>query len=272
MFGNFRVADLIAIMCLEADVDCRAELRKRKIVKEADYVTTFSTRVRDRLGSMLPCHGQTLKPTSEQKHGADGVILFQHESEIKVGWYEAKWPRFTQNNYKWDEVYKGHTVTHFTEQIFKQRKWKDTVALWEMFFNEADDGHDSPPLEYFGSSCVTHDNAYDFLRNNGIVHRAWTMADLKKLLAINGTNIYSIVYDIISCRQGKKLVIDRFKNDARIVNSKNDNDFIEIPLPEIVPQIGQGNERDARISAFMERRNLSSYLFFDITNTETLSF
>ena len=72
MFGNFEVADIIAYDFMSIDVRCRRELQAGTIVSERDYVSTFATRVRDRLWKHFECHSQTLSFPQENENGVDG--------------------------------------------------------------------------------------------------------------------------------------------------------------------------------------------------------
>ncbi|HWY99062.1 MAG TPA: hypothetical protein VNY36_08260, partial [Bacteroidia bacterium] len=210
MFGDFNFADQVAIYCASIDVHCRNELRNGTITSERDYVSVLSARIRDGLRiSGHICHAQTLRQGIEVENGVDGIVLFQFNDEVKVGWYEAKWPRVRQNNYGWDSLHVVRGQSHFSEQIIKQHKWEGIVALWEMFFNEAERGFESPPYEYFGSSCVWHNNTFEFMRVHGKIFESWTTSDLKLLLDGNCIGFYSIIYDILSCRKGKKMLIEK---------------------------------------------------------------
>ena len=153
MFGDYNIADLVAYHFMEIDVQCRRDLQNGTIVSERDYVSTFATRVRDRLTPHFHCHSQTLRPRIETENGVDGIIVFRLNDKIKIGLFEAKRPQFTYPNLRWD-VLSSRGISHFTEQIENQRKWRNAFAIWEVFINETPDRNLSPILQPFGSSCV----------------------------------------------------------------------------------------------------------------------
>lgn len=261
MFGNFYTADLIAIYCSEIDHLCRVELQQGALVSERDYVSALTTRIRDRLNHRgIPCHAQTAVPADEQNFGVDGIIIFRIGDEIKVGMFEAKRPQVTVNNYGWDYLTMRNT-SHFSEQINKQRPWLGAFALWEMFFNEGAFGFASPPFDYFGSSCVWHDNAYNFMNAQGLIFNPWTTPHLNNLLAICCNSFYSIIFDIISCKAGKVFKVDTKNQRARISSPLNDNIVMNIPIPTEIT-----NERDERVDSFMKENNLSSYTYIKLDN------
>lgn len=264
MFGNFSIADIIAFYCSRIDFLCRQELHRNILVSERDYVTALSTRIRDelRIQLQIPCHSQTVRQRIENENGVDGIIVFKWGDEIKVGLFEAKRPQITINNHQWDDL-SIRSVSHFSEQIENQHKWLGAFALYEIFFNEGNSGFCSPPFDYFGSSCVWHNNAYDFMNSQGLVFNPWTSDKLKLLLENNCTNFYSVIYDIISCKQGKRFKIDNKNQTARISSLTNSNIVMDIPLP-----LELGVEWDKRVEIFMTENRLDNYTFINLDNIE----
>ena len=135
MFGNFRLADNIAIHCHYIDNRCREELHQNILVSERDYITSLTTRMRDELRQHfnITCHAQTVRPQVEQENGVDGIIIFKYKHEVKVGLFEAKRPQIYNaqrpdvvNNYGWDYLTNRNT-SHFSEQIQNQHKPYATV-------------------------------------------------------------------------------------------------------------------------------------------------
>jgi len=246
MFVNFRIADIVAYHCARVDNECREELRNGTLVSERDYVTALATRMRIAFARNphLNCHAQTIDPQSENQYGVDGIIVFRSADKIKAGLFEAKRPQVTKNNHGWDYL-SSRNISHFSEQIEKQRIWNGQLALWEMFFNEAPNGFQSPPYDSFGSSCVWHDNAFDFMHTESLIFRPWTTDKLKKHLKVNGINFYSVIYDIISCRAGQVNKLDKTTNTCRVFSPANDNISMNIPFPSQTEL-----ERDERIEQF----------------------
>ncbi|MDO7174181.1 hypothetical protein [Mariniflexile sp. AS56] len=264
MFGNFNIADIIAINCSNIDVECRKELERGVLVSERDYVTALTTRIRVEIGNHigLRTHAQTLNPTIENKNGVDGIIVFKIGNEIKAGIFEAKRPQVLKKNHPWDYP-SSRKLSHFSEQIQKQRKWRGQLAIWEMFFNEGPKGHESPPFEYFGSSCVWHDNAYNFMNTQGLIFNCWNTTKLKQLLSSDCVNFYTIIFDMISCKAGKKHKINIKDQNCRIFSELDDNFSMTIPLP-LEGEI----KNDNRIESFLLENNIDSYLFIDLGTKE----
>ncbi len=264
MFGSFELSDFIAYRVSVCDYKCRLELQRGAIVDEPDYVSCLSKTIRDDVKHIkMKVHAQTLSGGQEQNNGADGIIIFQIKNEIKVGIYEAKWPRFKQTDYPWDYLHPTRLTSHFSEQINKKHIWQDTIATWEMFFNEEEYGKDSPPYEFFGSSCVWNNDAYNFMNSKGLILNKWSTSKLKELLKENGTNIYSIIFDLLSCKRGKKHSISAGEKNVVISSPVNDNIILDVPLP-----IDLEKEFDERIQAFMERERFTSYLYIVAQNIQ----
>lgn len=266
MFGNFRIADIVAYHCARVDIECREELRNGTIVSERDYVSALTTRMRIELARHLPlnCHSQTIASQNENRYGVDGIIVFRSADEIKAGLFEAKRPQVTQNNHGWDYL-SSRSISHFSEQIEKQRIWNGRLALWEMFFNEAQNRFQSPPYDFFGSSCVWHDNAFRFIHSENLIFRPWTTDKLKELLQIDGINFYTIIYDMISCRAGTINKLDKNSNTCRIFSQVNDNTSLNIPIP-----VELGVERDESIERFLVENKLESYMYVDLTESKKI--
>jgi len=266
MFGNFRIADIVAYHCARVDIECREELRNGTLVSERDYVTALTTRMRIELARHLPlsCHAQTIDPQNENLYGVDGIIVFRAADKIKAGLFEAKRPQVTQNNQGWDYL-SSRNISHFSEQIEKQRIWNGQLALWEMFFNEGQNGFQSPPYDFFGSSCVWHDNAYRFMHRESLIFNRWTTNKLKELLQTDGVNFYTIIYDMISCRAGTVSKLDKNSSTCRVFSQANDDISLNIPIPVEI-----GIERDERIEQFLRENKLESYIYVDLTKGEKI--
>lgn len=263
MFGNFQIADLIAIECSAADNFCRKELQRGIIVNERDYVSSLTGRIRDNLKRNFLVHSQTLPSTTEQSMGCDGIIVFRSDNNVKVGMFEAKWPRFAEVDYRWDYL-NTRNLSHFSDQIQRQSNWHD-LAIWEMFFNELQTGSQSPPCDYFGSSCVWHKHAFRFLNEKQLFSNYWSTVQLKELLKEFSLNFYSIIYNILSCQSGS--VIPIVPDDTQFSVSSNQN--LEPPLQIPIP-INAEKEFDENIVTFLKRQNIQTYLYIDLSTITRL--
>lgn len=257
MFGDHAKADYIAFMISAIDVKCREELRNRLIVEESDYVSTLCTRIRDWANiNSINCVAKTLEDSLERKFGTDSIIIFRIKDEVKIGMFEAKYPRTTQRNYPWDYLDAG--LSHFSDQIERQLKIDTRIAVWEMFFNEADNGYQSPPYEVYGSSCAWHKDSYAFVKGNGLLTRIWKTDDLKNLLMAHSRSIYDIIYDIISCKAGKKIKINTTTNSIPI--SSKTKETIDIPLPP------SENLVSDKLDSFLKKNGVQNYIYMDLTS------
>lgn len=264
MFGDFRTADRLAIRFSAIDYRCRNELNSNIIISERDYVSALSTRIRDEIGKRyrIPCHSQTVSSKMEREGGVDGIILFKFQDRIKVGLFEAKRPQIFNPrtsslilDTNWD-IKTSRGTSHFSEQIQNQRKWGDGIAIWEMFFNDGPDGFESPPFNHFGSSCVWHENAFNFMNSNGLIFEKWTTRDLRGLLKNHSISFYAVIFDILSCQAGKlwKVEGEGENQTVKVFGSNNENNIMEIPIPS-----EYSNERDGRIEEFLIQNNLVNY-------------
>lgn len=260
MFGDFNTADYIAIICYNIDCRCREELRNNIITSERDYVSSLTTLIRDAFTRHgMRSHSQSIRGGDEQKCGVDGIFVFRHNNSIKVGIFEGKRPQITQDNYPWDYLSKRN-MSHFSEQISKQHIWLDQFAIWEMFFNETNDGYLSPPLEFFGSTCIWHLNSYNHMNSNTLIFTPWKTKNLSDLSTTSSQNFYSIIFDIISCKQGKVYSIDELDINIRIVNDNNESVQLDIPLPS-----KNNQEFDEKINRFLIESDFHSYVYLDFS-------
>lgn len=62
MFGDFKIADIIAFHCAKIDHECRQELRIGHIISERDYVSHLTSRIRREISShfQIDCHAHKL--------------------------------------------------------------------------------------------------------------------------------------------------------------------------------------------------------------------
>lgn len=257
MFRNYELSIWIAYWFGFCDMQCRDELINGVLVSERDYVSLLCGRIRVSAANLkLACHTQTLKGTLEQRLGADGIVIFRSGQDYKVGIFEAKWPKIAKPNHKWDKL-DSSSISHFTSQLQRQHYWCENIAIWELFINETNFGIPSP-LDYYGSSCIWHSHAYDFSHTRQLVYKTWTTDMLKQALALYGMGLFSVIYDIVSCRAGK--IIKKVDGDAnlRVSSAYNDNLILDIPLPNTF------NEDDALIASFMESNGLTGYIFIDL--------
>ena len=263
MFGNFEFADRVAIQFAMIDKRCREDLRKKRIPNERDYVSRLTTRLSDFYydNNLLSVEAQTSLGSIEQKLGVDGIIIFRIGNQIKIGIFEAKWPRTLKKNYPWDKCTEDG-FSHFSSQIIRQRKWHTDLAIWEMFFNEANNGFESPPFDAFGSSCVWNNNAYDFAHSEKLIFKKWETQNLKKLLKSSRQNFYTIIYDIISCSAGRIYNVKANDSTLSLTSRTDDSSTLNVPIPT---ENMKNEQITDRVQSFLLDNNLNNYLFVNLS-------
>ena len=98
--------EAISVANLFYKIDCsvRNDLYNYQVSSEPDYVSRMCTHFNYPFGILNLLQLGTLKfettwqakvhdKSHEQKFGCDSMIVFQFENQIKVGMFEAKWPR-----------------------------------------------------------------------------------------------------------------------------------------------------------------------------------
>lgn len=211
-------AALIADRLTFMDCLCRSDLHEGSLTGERDYVSRLMTHITYPYGPWFPKFAfwvmrdsKTLPGDLERKFGTDAIIVFQSGGEVKVGMFEAKWPRVIISTKPWDSRYFGKVYSRFSKQIRKQRNWTNQVAIWEMFFYENINGKSTSFFNPFGSTCVWHDDVYTyFLANRHLFKRnIWNNNDLTRIFSKGGKrkkgkNFRSIIYQILTCKKGKE--------------------------------------------------------------------
>ena len=69
------------------------------------------------------------------RFGCDVAIIFKSGNEVKIGMFEAKFPRLNKSRDDWDNK-NTHKISRFTSQLERQNRWENDVVIWEMFFND----------------------------------------------------------------------------------------------------------------------------------------
>ena len=259
MFVDFYVADQIAVYCAYLDMKCRLRLSQKNFIDEPSYVAVLTNLIQDKFKQEnIKCRSQVLEKRHERKVGTDGMVVFQLDDKVKIGLFEAKRPRILTNSNEWDSIHKTRGVSHFSEQIEKQKIWQDQLAIWEMFFNELPPGTMNQPYDTFGSSCVWHENAHSFIHKEKLIFQSWTMDKLTELLRLSGISFYSVIFDILSCRVGKIHTIDSDGLFCTIYSQINKNLSMKIPLPTL------SEDWEEEAQNFLVERRFDSYTHIEI--------
>ena len=279
MLNNYE-SILIAGLFYLLDTNVRADLSKKQIADERDYVSRLVTNFnypfglfnKFWLGHMkLQCKwfSRVNKPSDERRFGCDSMIVFQVENRVKIGLFEAKWCRIIDNpDYQWDSTQKASKRSHFTDQIKRQSLWTKKATIWEMFFYEQKVGKFDTPFDKNASTCVLHKYARKFIRKPRNLKTLWNNDDLLLLIESaqtpsfdgeNETNLKDIIYNILYCKYGKPIEIK--PTDSSIYLSSND-DSENVAIPII--NFGIDDQTDQRIEGFMSENGLSFFQYLKI--------
>ncbi|MBO6515705.1 MAG: hypothetical protein JJ975_04055 [Bacteroidia bacterium] len=129
-----------------------------------------------------------------------------------------------------------------------------------MIFNDVRIGNESPPLEYFGSSCVWHDTAYHYMHNQRLLLRPWNTTELKRLLSFGGVNFFTVIHDLVSCKSGEIHHLD-VEHDRCIIHDLDNQTKLVVPVP------GQDSSKefDESVEEFMYLHGFDHYLGIDFS-------
>lgn len=269
MFVSFEIADYFAFHFARIDAEMRKQLHENSIVSERDYISNFTSNLRNELFRVanVHLHSQTLPPGLEQKSGSDGIIIFKSGDNYKIGLFEAKHPKIFDlatstvlANVTWDQIESKHNISHFSKQLHLQHLWVNEIAIWEMFLNNGPSGFECPPFDAYGSSCVWHKEAYNFMHNNHLVFKPWSTSHLKILLRASNQNIYNIIFSILSCKNGRIQHATGPNNTFIKIRNETTDNLLQIPLPSSF-----NNDFNELINNFLRENRISTYLFVDIT-------
>jgi hypothetical protein len=269
---NHKTATLISDYFYYIDIICRKDLSKNRIISERDYVSRLMTHAMYPLGPATPNGlifwiAQTLPYNLEVKFGCDAIIIFKSGNEVKLGMFEAKWPRLNKSNDYWDKT-NTHGVSRFNAELKRQNKWIKDVVIWEMFFNEKPVGSTFLRYDKYASSCVWHAYAY----NHGLkIKKTWKRRDIHSVF-INrdkhnsATNIKEVLYQLLICNKGKRKSI---VNNKITIENRIDGNTQDIPiLKGITNNSNDINSIDAdnitEIVNFMKDVGLKNYIFIDL--------
>ncbi|MGE4450471.1 hypothetical protein [Castellaniella sp.] len=247
-------ARIVASISYAADRMTRHDLAAGHIVSERDYMSALSTRIRD---AWLPVgsayvYSKTLSGSVEQALGCDTLIIIHDDDGAKLCLIEAKWPRVaTKPNYRWDKLQKlkgtSKPISHFSDQLTRQRQVLPDVFVAEMFLLESPPGTKSSLLDEYGATLVPHKSASNFDATRRQKNVPWSNQDFWELICFSRKktmNLHSLMYGLASCSIGQPIPI--LKNEVAIAVNDTEN-LISIPTsidrlrqmgPEICNRLG----------------------------------
>jgi len=257
---------ILSELCYAIDSICRNDLWLEQITSERDYVSNLLSHFRFPLGPFSKCSlvkAKTNPNNIEQIFGADSMIIFKLQDGVKVGMFEAKWPRLIkESNYAWDSFITSGTSenkgkSRFTTQLKRQLDNKNSgIVFWEQFFIEEKPGVSSNGFDKLGSSCILLNDAHKcFIKNKGSDETIkWSNSDFPELLK-KGKNIQQIFEQILLCKLGKKMKV----KDGKIQLLKSNE--MEIP---IIESEGLNKDNIEAIKTFMKENGIINYLSIDL--------
>lgn len=195
---------------------------------------------------------RTTDPLQETKFGCDAMVMIRTNKFLKVGLFEAKWPRLKLVNYNWDSIQKKSGISHFSDQLDRQSKFSKEIAIWEMFLNDFPSDCRIDLFDPYGSTCITHEEAFSFdsTRNKNTV---WTHNDLKDMLRsqpMANRSLQGIILKMLQCKIGKP-----FPPSSKSILVGSSDDQIEIPTN----YVEMGNQ----IPLFMEQYGLGNFIYLE---------
>jgi len=267
-------AATIANYIYKIDSYVRMDLSNSIIADERDYVSSFVSLCRfnlllDRIRRLkIGCkwHAIVNNPSNERRFGCDGMIVFKYRNTIKVGMFEAKWPRYKTNyNYKWDSIQNATKTSHFSSQIERQSRWSHVAAIWEMFIYEGKLKTLSAPFDAMASTCVLHKDVSSFIKTHASIKTLWNNRDLDDLLIFaekrmrksNSLNLRYIIFEILTCQLGAMITVEDYEISFDLKPSNGES--VSIPILR-----EYDIEQRQRIEGFMSENGLSYFQQFDI--------
>lgn len=268
-------AQLISNLFYVLDTNVRHDLHNNRISDERDYVSRMVTHFNYPFGIFNQFLFTHIKFQSkwfskvnnghyERKFGCDSMIVFKVNNKIKVGLFEAKWPRLIVSpNHPWDYTQKSTKTSHFTNQITRQSKWTNQAAIWEMFFYEEKVGVFNPPFDKNASTCVRHKFAQALVNSTPSLHIIWNNVDVTNLIqseqtktfnGTNETNLNEIIFDILTCSFGRPIVI---KPDDRtfVLTSNDEEERARCPIIDMTTD----EDSNQQVEGFMAENGLSFF-------------
>ena len=203
-----------------ADKEARSDLVSGWIRDEDDYTSNFTGALRRIINSNsrsgLTATSFLLKPNLERAMGCDATIIIASQTEMKIAVFEAKLPRLSKPTAQWDRPQTSAGLSHFSDQLDRQKAFKADFAIFEMFYCDLPFGQQPQYMKNEVSSCVWHDNAVQFDSTRSGARPPWTRADLVQLLQLGNIDISGVLKSLCSCSVGKPIPAPRAGAEAMI--------------------------------------------------------
>lgn len=201
-----------------SDTEIRSDLSSGYIKNENDYTSNFTGAFRRNINSYtqtgLTATSMLLDSNHEQQMGCDATIIITSGGESKIAIFEAKWPRLSKAHYQWDYSQTSTGLSHYSDQLNRQKRHNDTLAIFEMFYCEFQFTKQPSYMKDRVSSCVWHDDAMLFKNNRPNPDDIWSQAELESMLQKGNLEIGSIIREICKCNKGRPIQMDNAESIA----------------------------------------------------------
>jgi hypothetical protein len=196
----------LAVFASFADKEARSDLAGGYIKDENDYTSNFTGALRRIINSNsqsgLVATSHLLSHSEERQTGADAAVILSKGKQSKVAVFEGKWPRFAKVPYRWDRHQTASGLSHFSDQLDRQRRWSGIFAIFEMFYCEFPFGKQPPFLDDDGSSCIWYDDAEAFRSSRNQPNALWSQQELSSLLQLKRVTIRDVLMEFGECKKG----------------------------------------------------------------------
>jgi hypothetical protein len=206
--SNVQKAELVTFARI-ADREARSDLSLGFIRDEDDYTSNFTGALRRIINSNsrsgLRATSVLLATSVERRLGCDGCIIISAGGHAKIAAFEAKWPRFSQSHHRWDYSQTSTGLSHFSDQLDRQRRHSGLLAIFEMFYCEYPFKAQPAYLHDEFSSCVWHDVAKAFDHKRRSSPAPWTQAELQALLTGGSLDVGQVLEAVCNCSAGQPI-------------------------------------------------------------------
>jgi hypothetical protein len=189
-----------------SDKEIRSDLCRNYIKTENDYTSNFTGALRRNINSYsrtgLQATSYLLEPRQERQMGCDAAIIICSNGQSKIAVFEAKWPRLSTNYYQWDHAQTSTGLSHFSDQLERQKCHNSNLAIFEMFYCEFLPFSQPDYMQNEVSSCVWHDKAMVFKSKRSNPDSIWDQGDLISMLKIENLDVGEIIERVCQCQAG----------------------------------------------------------------------
>ena len=194
-----------------SDREIRSDLSIGMISDENDYTSNFTGALRRNINSYsktgIKAKSYTLPKNIEQTVGCDATIIIQSNGYSKIVMFEAKWPRISTPNHRWDYKQTSTGLSHFSDQLDRQSSYNSQFAIFEMIYCEYHFGKQPKYMQSDVSSCIWHDDAMRFKNTRSKPDSVWSQKDMISMLQSGNIEIAEIIYNVCKCNNGQPIPI-----------------------------------------------------------------